>query len=112
MTAEDYANLSLVELAGVGAVASVFAQTLTYPLNLVRTRMQTQGVNGRPKLYKSMSHCFQTIWRTDGFVGLFRGLGANFLKAVPASVLTFMIVDRFQRFVAHREKKKKKLMMK
>lgn len=105
MTAEEYANLSLVELAGVGALASVIAQTVTYPLNLVRTRMQTQGVNGRPKLYKSMSHCFQTIFRTDGFVGLFRGLGANFLKAVPASVLTFMIVDRFQRFVANRDKK-------
>lgn len=103
-SAEQYASLSLMEVAGVGMAASVFAQTLTYPLNLVRTRLQTQGVNGRPSQYKNMRHCFQSIWRAEGFTGLFRGIGANFLKAVPASVLTFMIVDRFQRFVAHRER--------
>lgn len=108
MSAEEYANLSLVEVAGVGMAASVFAQTVTYPLNLVRTRLQTQGVNGRPKQYKSMSHCFSSIWRTEGFTGLFRGLGANFLKAVPASVLTFIIVDRFQRFVANQNRKQQK----
>lgn len=91
----DFSRLGLVEVAGVGMFASVIAQTATYPINLVRTRLQTQGVNGRPSQYKGMAHCFTSIVRTDGFSGLFRGLGANFLKAVPASVLTFVIVDRF-----------------
>lgn len=95
----EFTTLSLGDVAGVGMVASIIAQTATYPMNLVRTRLQTQGVNGRPAQYRGMAHCFQSILRTDGPVGLFRGLSANFLKAVPASVLTFVIVDRFQNFV-------------
>jgi solute carrier family 25 phosphate transporter 23/24/25/41 len=85
--------------AAFGTIASVIAQTVTYPINLVRTRLQTQGVNGRPIKYTGMIHCFSSILAQDGVAGLFRGLTANYLKAVPASVITFVTVGQVQRIL-------------
>ena len=93
---EPVAAPSSVDVACVGAASSVFAQTVTYPLNLVRTRLQTQGVNGRPTLYHGMVHCATSIVKADGLSGLFAGLTANYLKAVPASVVTFVVVEWIQ----------------
>ena len=87
-------TLAMAEVAAAGAVASVVAQTVTYPLNIVRTRLQTQGVNGRPMLYDGTFHCLRTVLATEGILGLFHGLTANYLKAVPASVITFVVVSK------------------
>ena len=92
----DEDKLTIAEIAGVGLCSSVMAQTVTYPLNLIRTRLQTQGVNGRPVLYRGMFDGFRKVLRSDGPAGLFRGLTANYLKAVPASVTTFIVLDMVQ----------------
>ena len=87
-------------------IASLFSQILTYPLNLARTRLQTQGVNGRPRLYNGLFHCLATIVRKDGPKGLFVGLLPNMLKAVPASMLMYITFRRVQLHldeIAHRD---------
>jgi len=86
-------HLSMHETAMVGTFASIVAQTATYPLNVVRTRLQTQGVNNRPRIYNGMLDCFRHIIKKDGVQGLFRGLLANYLKAVPASAITFVAFE-------------------
>jgi solute carrier family 25 phosphate transporter 23/24/25/41 len=77
-------------------VASLFSQVVTYPLNLARTRLQTQGVNGRPRLYDGLWHCLTTVVRCEGPGGLFVGLLPNMLKAVPASMLMYITFRRVQ----------------
>eukprot|EP00758_Cryptobia_borreli_P002579 Tbor_TRINITY_DN3134_c0_g1::TRINITY_DN3134_c0_g1_i1::g.14758::m.14758 len=86
-------HLSMHETAVIGSLASTVAQTATYPLNVVRTRLQTQGVGNRPMLYSGMIDCFAHIVKKDGARGLFRGLTANYLKAIPASCVAFMTFD-------------------
>lgn len=95
----DATSLSILEIVVLGSLSSVFAQTVTYPLNLVRTRLQTQGVNGRPSPYTGAIHCITTVIRVNGISGLFHGLSANYLKSVPASAITFVVVDRVQEFL-------------
>jgi solute carrier family 25 phosphate transporter 23/24/25/41 len=90
----DFETTTAFEVAAIGMVASVLAQTATYPLNLVRTRLQTQGVNGREARYHSMRHCISSVYARDGAAGFFRGYTSNLYKAVPASALTFMVVDK------------------
>ena len=89
-------KLSATEIAMLGTGSGIVAQTVTYPLNLVRTRLQTQGVNGRPVLYDGMVDCFATILKSEGPRGLFHGLSANYMKAVPASAVTFVVFDSVQ----------------
>lgn len=90
------AALSSAEVAVVGAFASIVAQTISYPLNVVRTRLQTQGSNGRVKKYSGMTDCFVKIIRHKGVSALFSGLTANYLKAVPASACTFIVFEKMQ----------------
>ena len=97
---DDASGPSNSEVAVMGAISSIFSQTVTYPLNVVRTRLQTQGVNGRPHLYNGMFDCFTTIVTEEGLRAVFAGLSANYLKAVPASVITFIIVENCQRALA------------
>jgi solute carrier family 25 protein 16 len=66
-----------------GAVAGLVAQTATYPLDLVRRRMQAQG-GGRTAL--SALATARLIWTEGGWRGLFRGLSINYMKVIPRYV--------------------------
>ncbi|RNF18744.1 ADP/ATP mitochondrial carrier protein [Trypanosoma conorhini] len=93
------AALSSMETAGVGMVASVIAQTVTYPLNVVRTRLQTQGINGREMKYSGMMDCFIKMVHGKGVASLFSGLTANYLKAIPASTCMFVVFELVQKLL-------------
>ncbi|KAG8349001.1 putative Mitochondrial carrier protein [Trypanosoma vivax] len=88
--------LSSVETAVVSMIASTVAQTVSYPLNVVRTRLQTQGINGRAVKYTGMTDCFVKMVRTKGVASLFSGITANYLKAVPASACMFVVFEKLQ----------------
>ena len=63
--AED-ANLPTVALLLIGALAGALAQSSCHPLDVVRKRLQLQGLGGRPKLYHNMIHGIFGIARAEG----------------------------------------------
>ncbi|KAK7196281.1 mitochondrial carrier protein-like protein [Novymonas esmeraldas] len=93
------ASLGSAEVGAVGMFSSIVAQTVSYPLNVIRTRLQTQGTNGRAKKYTGMVDCMVKMIRNKGVTSLFSGLTANYLKAVPASACTFVVFERVQRML-------------
>ncbi|KPI85932.1 Mitochondrial carrier protein-like protein [Leptomonas seymouri] len=93
------ASLNAAEVGLVGMFASTVAQTVSYPLNVIRTRLQTQGTNGRAKKYNGMVDCCVKMIRNKGVSSLFSGLTANYLKAVPASACTFVVFEWAQRLL-------------
>lgn len=93
------AMLNSAEVGAVAMVSSFIAQTFTYPLNVVRTRLQTQGTNGREKRYNGMIDCTVKIIRTKGVATLFSGLLPNYLKAVPASTIAFVVFEKMQQLL-------------
>jgi hypothetical protein len=50
-----------------GGGAGLIAAALTNPLDVVKTRLQTQGDTGL--FYGGMVNAFSTIWRTEGLHG-------------------------------------------
>jgi Mitochondrial carrier protein len=62
-------------------VASACLQTLTYPLDLVRRRMQVQALAaaGAPALGNTWA-ALRDIARSAGWRGLFSGLSINYMK--------------------------------
>ena len=59
-----------------GGAAGLFAQTSTYPLHVVRRRMQAGKVT-----YKSTWHGLRSIYATEGVMGgLYKGLTLTFVK--------------------------------
>lgn len=87
-------------VSAVGFGASIVGQIVTYPLNLARTKLQTQGVNGRPVQYHSLVHCLRTVAKTHGVRGWFVGLAPNMLKAAPASTIMYTCFSSTKEYLA------------
>lgn len=83
----------LVSLA-CGSVSGIASSTVTFPLDLVRRRMQLEGVAGRARVYKSgVFGTFKHIVRSEGFRGLYRGILPEYYKVVPGIGIAFMTYE-------------------
>ncbi|KAL0165397.1 hypothetical protein M9458_041150, partial [Cirrhinus mrigala] len=77
--AKDTANPGVLVLLGCGTISSTCGQLASYPLALVRTRMQAQAsMEGSEQV--SMSKLVKNIMKKEGFFGLYRGILPNFMK--------------------------------
>lgn len=57
-----------------GAFAGLVSMVSTYPLDLVKRKMQLIGVNRHTKNYDSLYHCITSIMAQEGPRGFFKGL--------------------------------------
>ncbi|KAL8730601.1 MAG: hypothetical protein Q9166_003914 [cf. Caloplaca sp. 2 TL-2023] len=73
-----------------GASAGAAATTLTYPLDLLRTRFAAQG---RDRVYLNLRSSVLEVARTEGFRGFFQGLGPAVGQIVPYMGLFFSIYE-------------------
>jgi hypothetical protein len=89
---QDKFTNSIVKLFN-GALAGIVAQTLTYPGDTVRRRMQTDGMLGEKKMYRNSWNCFMQIIRKEGIVTLFAGLNANIVRGIPGAAIQFATYD-------------------
>mgnify|MGYP003884166519 FL=1 len=80
-----------------GALGGIFAQTITYPGDTVRKRLQTDGIRGANKVYRGMFHCAATIARTEGVRTFFAGLGANVIRGIPGAAIQFSVYSWLKR---------------
>uniref|UniRef100_A0A3P9LU41 Solute carrier family 25 member 23a n=1 Tax=Oryzias latipes TaxID=8090 RepID=A0A3P9LU41_ORYLA len=83
------ADPGVMVLVGCGAVSSTCGQLASYPLALIRTRMQAQ--KGAPRL--SMLSLLRNIITQEGVAGLYRGVSPNLLKVVPAVSVSYVVYE-------------------
>uniref|UniRef100_A0A3B5LST5 Uncharacterized protein n=1 Tax=Xiphophorus couchianus TaxID=32473 RepID=A0A3B5LST5_9TELE len=81
-------------LLACGTVSSTCGQLASYPLALVRTRMQAQGET--QLLSMSMTGVFRQILQNEGPAGLYRGLAPNFLKVIPAVSISYVVYEHLK----------------
>ncbi|TRY86083.1 hypothetical protein DNTS_030173 [Danionella cerebrum] len=94
--AERSVDPGVLVLVGCGTVSSTCGQLASYPLALIRTRMQAQAsVKGAPQL--SMLSLFQSIVAQEGLIGLYRGIAPNFLKVVPAVSISYVVYEHMRK---------------
>lgn len=89
----DMADLTVSEKLTCGATAGATAQTITYPLDVIRRRMQMSAVNTPERQYCGVVDCFSRTLRVEGVRGLYAGLLPNFLKVVPAMSTSFVCYE-------------------
>ncbi|KAA8592449.1 calcium-binding mitochondrial carrier protein SCaMC-2-A [Etheostoma spectabile] len=88
-------NPGMVVLLACGTVSSTCGQLASYPLALVRTRMQAQAATGGNQQV-TMSGLFKQILQTEGPTGLYRGLAPNFLKVIPAVSISYVVYEHMK----------------
>ena len=83
-----------------GACAGLFGQSVTYPLDIIRRRMQTDGISrpSRPE-YRKMWATAKYVYATEGLrKGLYKGLSMNWVKGPIAVGISFTTFDLLQGF--------------
>ncbi|CAI5512102.1 unnamed protein product, partial [Closterium sp. Naga37s-1] len=95
---EDHKQLR-PELSFVGgSVAGMAATVGSYPFDLLRTVLASQG---EPKVYAGMRAACMGIVRERGVRGLFAGLPPTMVEIIPYAGLQFGLYDAFKRHLAH-----------
>lgn len=92
---EEHQKSILMRLS-CGALAGLFGQTLTYPLDVVRRQMQVEHLQssvGGGVRYKSTMDGLSIIVRNQGWTQLFAGLSINYIKIVPSVAIGFTAYD-------------------
>lgn len=99
-----------------GAISGLFAQTVTYPLEITRRRMQTigivptsgkdaavneLGVKDTPHMARpaNMVTTVRLLYQEQGLRGMFKGVSMNWMKGPVAFSISFTTFDIVQRFV-------------
>ncbi|KAM0717433.1 hypothetical protein Q7P37_007285 [Cladosporium fusiforme] len=78
-----------------GALAGLVSQTLSYPLEVIRRRMQVGGVVGDGHRL-TMTEVTRNIYKAKGFRGFYVGLGIGYVKVVPLAATSFYVYERMK----------------
>ncbi|XP_034659639.1 putative calcium-binding mitochondrial carrier F55A11.4 isoform X3 [Drosophila subobscura] len=100
---------SFLVLLACGSTSSALGQLCSYPLALVRTRLQAQAAetitNQKRKTLiplkssdahsgqETMTGLFRKIVKQEGLTGLYRGITPNFLKVLPAVSISYVVYE-------------------
>ena len=87
-------TIPTIQLLPAGAVTGLLAQSMTYPLDIVRRRMQVNST-----LYTSTWHAFRSIYANEGVIkGLYKGLSMNWIKGPVAVGVSFTVNEKLKSY--------------
>ncbi|XXH01361.1 hypothetical protein Hte_007719 [Hypoxylon texense] len=87
------------KVALYGGLAGEALWLASYPFDVVKSKMQTDGF-GREMRYRTMRDCFAQTWRAEGMRGFWKGIGPTLFRAMPVSAGTFAVVEATARAIA------------
>jgi len=102
---DDGADLHVLTKLGCGAAAGTVGQTVAYPLDVIRRRLQMVGWKSgspiitpdgqvkQPLQYTGMVDAFRKTVKYEGFGALYKGLVPNSVKVVPSIALAFVTYE-------------------
>ncbi|KAJ5782610.1 hypothetical protein N7457_004384 [Penicillium paradoxum] len=94
---EDDVPLGNFTTGAIGATSGGFSASIVYPLNVLRTRLQTQGTIMHPPTYSGIGEVLSVTLKSEGPRGLYKGLTPNLLKVAPAMSISYVVYENAKR---------------
>ncbi|CAO3572507.1 unnamed protein product [Mortierella alpina] len=82
-----------VEFLGAAGAAKFIASAITYPHEVLRTRLRQVPVGNEPAKYTGLKQTFQLILKEEGVAALYGGLTAHMMRVVPNAAIMFFCYE-------------------
>eukprot|EP00741_Cyanophora_paradoxa_P022650 tig00021493_g21875.t1 len=93
-----------------GSLAGALAQTVSYPLDVVRKRMHASsnhpGMLGGGR-YTGMMDCIRQTIAKEGFFGLYKGTTANLAKVTPFAAIQFAGYEQLKKLFTEQNRRER-----
>lgn len=89
----DNVGSKLSSMVGAAGTAKLVASLITYPHEVVRTRLRQQPEPGHAPKYTGLLQTVKLVYHQEGFAALYGGLSAHLLRVVPNAVVMFSIYE-------------------
>ncbi|KAJ2706748.1 mitochondrial FAD carrier protein flx1 [Coemansia sp. IMI 203386] len=106
-------SFSMIEYAFMSSTSKVLALSITYPSQVLRSRLQQQPnvpgskpmpatavATGAPRMvsYSGLLDVVHKIIRTEGVSGFYKGFGPALFRVLPGNVITFLVYEKISEF--------------
>ncbi|KAJ5470856.1 hypothetical protein N7530_008213 [Penicillium desertorum] len=82
--------LGNVDFFAISGLSKVFAGSVTYPYQVIRSRLQTYEAH---RIYRGVIDVFSQVWAQEGIAGFYKGLGPNLFRVLPSTWVTFLVYE-------------------
>eukprot|EP01083_Nonionella_stella_P141990 438448_1 len=96
---QDVKDLNFSQLIQAGSLAGLCQIGVTYPLEVVRTRLSL--CSAWESKYRGIVHCAMTTVRHEGVAALYKGIGPSFLTGAPYVGIQMTSYELFKRRCPH-----------
>ncbi|XP_059628030.1 peroxisomal nicotinamide adenine dinucleotide carrier-like [Cornus florida] len=88
-------DITASEIFLLGALAKLGATVVTYPLLVVKSRLQAKQLIGGDKRhqYKGTFDAIMKMIHYEGFYGFYKGMGTKIVQSVLAAAILFMVKE-------------------
>ncbi|WCJ19789.1 Mitochondrial substrate carrier family protein [Euphorbia peplus] len=88
-------QVTALEIFFLGAAAKLGATVVTYPLLVVKSRLQAKQVKSADKRhnYEGTLDAFLKMIRYEGFYGFYKGMSTKIVQSVLAAAVLFMVKE-------------------
>ncbi|OAX78827.1 hypothetical protein ACJ72_06860 [Emergomyces africanus] len=91
---QKLSNMDYLVLSGT---SKVFAGCVTYPYQVLKARLQTYDA---ARTYRGVVDAMSQIWRKEGVVGFYKGLGPNLVRVLPSTWVTFLVYENVRIYLS------------
>ncbi|RCI11347.1 hypothetical protein L249_7606 [Ophiocordyceps polyrhachis-furcata BCC 54312] len=95
----DRAQVPAWKVAFYGGLAGEALWLVSYPFDVIKSKMQTDGF-GVTCRYPTMRSCFVHTWQQGGFAAFWKGIWPTLFRAMPVSAGTFAVVEMTRRAIS------------
>lgn len=85
-------NASAFYTLMAGGLAGTFSWVISIPVDVVKSRLQVDGIDGKPK-YSGAMDCMRKSYQAEGMKFFTRGLSSTLLRAFPMNAVCFYVVS-------------------